>query len=70
MSELSQGIDHCPGAEVRNVTTTDMRHQGDLTPVIFHLDRDPGEKFPLSSKSQEYQSALTQILSIVQGKVI
>jgi hypothetical protein len=31
---------------VANVTTTDLREQ--VPPVVFNLDRDPGERFPLN----------------------
>ena len=66
MEELKKGIDHCPGAWVENVTTTDRRHHGDLSPVIFHLGRDPGERFPLPSSSPEYRAALAEILKRVK----
>ena len=66
MEELQRGIDHCPGAWLENVTTTDMRHHGDLSPVIFHLGRDPGERFPLRPDSGEYQGALANILRMVE----
>jgi len=65
--ELERGIDHCPGARVENVTTTDMRHHGDLSPVMFHLGRDPGERFPLKTQSEEYKAALSNILKVVEG---
>ena len=64
---LCPGIDHCPGAWLENVTTTDMRDHGAQSPVMFHLGRDPGERFPLNPKSHEYQTALTTILKIVEG---
>ena len=51
---------------MENVTTTDMRHHGDLSPVMFHLGRDPGERFPLRSDSVEYKTALVQILRTVE----
>ena len=62
------GIDHCPGSFVENVTTTDMRHHGDTDPVIFHLGRDPGEKFPLGKNSQDYKRALASISNIVKSR--
>ena len=52
------------------MTTTDMRHHGDLSPIMFHLGRDPGERFPLSPQSTEYKTALTNILRVVEGEFI
>ena len=42
----TQGYHYCPGQWVDGVTTknlTDYSHQ----PLIFHVGRDPGEKFPI-----------------------
>lgn len=64
-SNSFQGIDHCPGFWVENVTTTtqvDHRSQ----PIIFHLERDPQEKYPIHSWTPEYKeqhSILQQIVS-------
>ena len=67
MTLLVSGIDHCPGSFVANVTTTDMRHHGDGHPVLFHLGRDPGEKFPLNKNTREYKEALGRITNIVKS---
>lgn len=41
-----QGINFCPGQEVPGVTThTQEEHT--LLPLIFHLGRDPGERYPI-----------------------
>ena len=45
-----------------------MRHHGDTDPVIFHLGRDPGEKFPLGKNSQDYKRALASISNIVKSR--
>jgi len=42
----TQGYHYCPGQCIDGVTTknlTDYSHQ----PLIFHVGRDPGEKFPI-----------------------
>jgi len=42
----TQGYHYCPGQSIDGVTTknlTDYSHQ----PLIFHIGRDPGEKFPI-----------------------
>lgn len=41
-----QGVDFCPGEDVVNVTThTQVNHTSQ--PLLFHLGRDPGEKYPI-----------------------
>ncbi|XP_007531961.1 N-acetylgalactosamine-6-sulfatase [Erinaceus europaeus] len=58
--EFTQGIDFCPGQNVSGVTThTQEEHT--LLPLIFHLGRDPGERYPLSFTSSEYQAALSML---------
>uniref|UniRef100_A0A3B4AKU0 Sulfatase N-terminal domain-containing protein n=1 Tax=Periophthalmus magnuspinnatus TaxID=409849 RepID=A0A3B4AKU0_9GOBI len=59
------GINFCPGQEVPGVTTHDqMNHT--LQPLIFHLGRDPGEKYPISVLTKEYQDVLKTFTPIVQ----
>lgn len=41
-----QGIDFCPGQNVSGVTTHTQEEHTKL-PLIFHLGRDPGERYPL-----------------------
>nr|XP_037864068.1 N-acetylgalactosamine-6-sulfatase isoform X8 [Chlorocebus sabaeus] len=60
-----QGVDFCPGQNVSGVTTHSLEDHTKL-PLIFHLGRDPGERFPLSFASVEYQEALSRITSVVQ----
>ncbi|KAL2088478.1 hypothetical protein ACEWY4_015377 [Coilia grayii] len=44
--EFNKGINFCPGEEVAGITThTQEEHT--LQPLIFHLGRDPGEKYPI-----------------------
>ncbi|XP_007937357.1 N-acetylgalactosamine-6-sulfatase [Orycteropus afer afer] len=63
--EFQQGIDFCPGQNVSHVMThTQEDHT--LLPLLFHLGRDPGERFPLSFTSAEYQDALQWIAPAVQ----
>ncbi|XP_051057667.1 N-acetylgalactosamine-6-sulfatase isoform X5 [Phodopus roborovskii] len=60
-----QGIDFCPGQNVSGVTTHTQEEHTEL-PLIFHLGSDPGERFPLSFASSEYQDALSRIIQVVQ----
>uniref|UniRef100_A0A3Q2QVZ9 N-acetylgalactosamine-6-sulfatase n=1 Tax=Fundulus heteroclitus TaxID=8078 RepID=A0A3Q2QVZ9_FUNHE len=63
--ELQHGINFCPGQEVPGVTTHDQKDHT-LQPIIFHLGRDPGEKYPLSVLSKEYQEVLRSVSAVVQ----
>ncbi|CAO2609613.1 Galns [Lemmus lemmus] len=63
--EFRQGIDFCPGQNVSGVTTHTQDEHTEL-PLIFHLGRDPGERFPLSFASDEYEDALSRITPVVQ----
>ncbi|XP_073738505.1 N-acetylgalactosamine-6-sulfatase isoform X2 [Callorhinus ursinus] len=44
--EFRQGVDFCPGQNVSGVTTHTQEEHTKL-PLIFHLGRDPGERYPL-----------------------
>ncbi|XP_036400211.1 N-acetylgalactosamine-6-sulfatase [Megalops cyprinoides] len=63
--EFNKGINFCPGQEVVGVTThTQQEHN--LQPLIFHLGRDPGEKYPISVLSNEYQAVLQRFSPVVE----
>ncbi|XP_036440317.1 LOW QUALITY PROTEIN: N-acetylgalactosamine-6-sulfatase [Colossoma macropomum] len=63
--EFKKGINFCPGQEVAGVTThTQQEHT--MQPLIFHLGRDPGEKYPISVLSEEYQAVLRRVTSVVE----
>uniref|UniRef100_A0A3P8UEL6 Galactosamine (N-acetyl)-6-sulfatase n=1 Tax=Cynoglossus semilaevis TaxID=244447 RepID=A0A3P8UEL6_CYNSE len=63
--EFNSGINFCPGQEVINVTTHEQRDHT-LQPLIFHLGKDPGEKYPIRVLSSEYRDALKSISPIVE----
>ncbi|XP_037552321.1 N-acetylgalactosamine-6-sulfatase [Nematolebias whitei] len=63
--EFKSGINFCPGEEVPGVTTHNQTEHT-MQPLIFHLGRDPGEKYPLNVLSKEYQDALQRISAVVQ----
>ncbi|XP_021112233.1 N-acetylgalactosamine-6-sulfatase isoform X2 [Heterocephalus glaber] len=44
--EFRQGINFCPGQNISGVTTHTQEEHTKL-PLVFHLGRDPGERFPL-----------------------
>ena len=62
--QYSTGIDFCPGNEVRNVTTHKLTEH--KAPILFHLIRDPGERYPISPKTWEYKKTIKQIRTIVE----
>ncbi|KAK2164622.1 hypothetical protein LSH36_61g09061 [Paralvinella palmiformis] len=59
-----QGIDYCPGQNVVNVTThVQVNHTNQ--PLLFHLGRDPGEKYTIRPHNSEYQRVMAEIQKIV-----
>ncbi|XP_073461948.1 N-acetylgalactosamine-6-sulfatase [Aquarana catesbeiana] len=62
--ELSQGINFCPGQNITGITTHDQVEH-DLNPLLFHVGRDPGEKYPISVLSNEYQQVMPRISYVV-----
>ncbi|XP_049900693.1 N-acetylgalactosamine-6-sulfatase [Epinephelus moara] len=63
--EFKKGINFCPGQEVPGVTTHEQKEHT-MQPIIFHLGRDPGEKFPISVLTKEYQHVLSRISPVVE----
>ncbi|KAG7233055.1 hypothetical protein INR49_003120 [Caranx melampygus] len=63
--EFKKGINFCPGQEVANVTTHEQTEHT-LQPLIFHLGRDPGEKYPIRVSTKEYQDVLSWITPVVE----
>ncbi|KAG9352487.1 hypothetical protein JZ751_020901 [Albula glossodonta] len=62
--EFNKGINFCPGQDVPGVTTHAQKEHT-MQPLIFHLGRDPGERYPINVMSREYQVVLQQILAVV-----
>uniref|UniRef100_A0A8D0GMW7 N-acetylgalactosamine-6-sulfatase n=1 Tax=Sphenodon punctatus TaxID=8508 RepID=A0A8D0GMW7_SPHPU len=63
--QFSQGIDFCPGQNVSRVTTHTQEEHTKL-PLLFHLGRDPGERYPISFASDEYQAVMERISPVVE----
>lgn len=63
LEEFQQGDDFCPGVVVNDVTSHVQRNHT-ASPVLFHLGRDPGEKYPIRPKSAEYRESMASIFSI------
>ncbi|XP_069981768.1 N-acetylgalactosamine-6-sulfatase [Penaeus vannamei] len=59
--ELQKGINYCPGAEVANLTTpTPTDHSA--RPILFNIEADPGERYPVPPHSQEYSKQVPKLL--------
>ncbi|KAM9301603.1 N-acetylgalactosamine-6-sulfatase [Gastrophryne carolinensis] len=63
--ELSQGINFCPGQNITGITTHEQTEH-DINPLLFHLGKDPGEKYPISVLSNEYHDVMLRISSVVR----
>ena len=57
IEEFNEGIDYCPGQVVPGLTDHKLMNHT-LKPVLFHLDRDPGERFPIPFEQEEYTKAI------------
>ncbi|XP_033754653.1 N-acetylgalactosamine-6-sulfatase-like [Pecten maximus] len=63
IQEFNRGVDFCPGEEIKNVTTHDqIQHD---PPLLFHITRDPGEKYLIKQNTEEYRSVMPDIQSAV-----
>ncbi|GFQ81775.1 n-acetylgalactosamine-6-sulfatase [Trichonephila clavata] len=62
--EFNQGIDYCPGMDLKGMTSHEQLNHTSQ-PILFHLGRDPGEKYQLNSQSNEYRNALQSIIAQV-----
>ncbi|KAL8581144.1 hypothetical protein ACOMHN_033592 [Nucella lapillus] len=62
--EFDRGVNFCPGQEIEGVTTHDqVNHTAE--PLLFHLGKDPGEKYIIRSGGAEYKAVMPQIFKIV-----
>ncbi|XP_069758053.1 N-acetylgalactosamine-6-sulfatase [Narcine bancroftii] len=64
--ELQQGINFCPGQNVTDVTTHDQRNYS-VQPLLFHLGRDPGEKYRIRFSHEEYEEEMRKFSTVVQN---
>jgi N-acetylgalactosamine-6-sulfatase len=50
---------------LNNITTsTQVNHSGQ--PVLFHLGRDPGERYPMNPTTNEYKTVVPNLLKIAE----
>ena len=58
-----KGIDHCPDISIANFTTTsqvDHRRK----PILFHMGRDPGERYPIKPWTEEYKTQISILVKV------
>ncbi|XP_030831398.1 N-acetylgalactosamine-6-sulfatase isoform X2 [Strongylocentrotus purpuratus] len=64
IEEFMSGVNFCRGENVTGVMTHEQVNHT-LSPLLFHLGRDPGEKYPIKSTAAEYKAEMPQIMEIV-----
>lgn len=62
-TDFKGDLDLCPGQHVDGVTSHKQLNYTEQ-PVLFHLGRDPGEKFPIPPHRDEYRKNIRPILAI------
>jgi len=62
-AEFRRGVNFCRGENVTGVTTHEQMNYTS-SPLLFHLGRDPGEKYPIRS-GHEYEQAMSDIRKLV-----
>nr|XP_054748513.1 N-acetylgalactosamine-6-sulfatase-like isoform X1 [Lytechinus pictus] len=65
IQEFMSGVNFCHGENVTGVMTHDQVNHT-LSPLLFHLGRDPGEKYLIKDTAAEYKAVMPQIRQIVE----
>ncbi|XP_074616561.1 N-acetylgalactosamine-6-sulfatase-like isoform X1 [Acropora palmata] len=63
-AEFFKGINFCRGENVSGVTTHEQMNYT-ASPLLFHLGRDPGEKYPIKPSDPEYREVMPAIEKLV-----
>ncbi|RWS09708.1 N-acetylgalactosamine-6-sulfatase-like protein [Dinothrombium tinctorium] len=61
--QFNTGIDFCPGVNISEFTSHILTNHT-LNPKLFHISRDPSEKYEIKASSQEYKSAIAKLKQI------
>ena len=59
-----QGIDYCPGQRLVNITSTQPMNHTDH-PILYNIEADPGEKYPIYPNHPSYQSIIKIVSKFV-----
>lgn len=63
IEEFLTGVNYCPGSYLRNFITNDLVSH-EQNPIVFHLERDPGERFPIPQDSKTYKEVKTHLFQL------
>lgn len=63
--EFKSGIDFCPGIDIEGFTSHKQLNYSN-EPLLFHIGRDPGERYRISSNSSEYKNAMRKMFEVVE----
>ncbi|XP_038066860.1 N-acetylgalactosamine-6-sulfatase-like isoform X1 [Patiria miniata] len=64
IKEFDKGVDFCRGENVVGVMTHEQMNHTD-SPLLFHLGRDPGEKYLIGNTTEEYKGVMPGIMAVV-----
>ncbi|XP_053402035.1 N-acetylgalactosamine-6-sulfatase-like isoform X1 [Mercenaria mercenaria] len=65
VKEFNRGVNFCPGQSIENVTTHEQVNNT-AQPLLFHIGRDPGEKYIIKSNTPEYKANIEAINQAVK----
>lgn len=65
MDEIKHGIDFCPGQFVEHLTTNNLTDHHS-SPLLFHLFRDPAERYRINPESTEYKETMKKLAIIYE----
>lgn len=66
--EIKAGIDYCPNSYLKGITTNDLTNHT-LSPILFQVVRDPGEKYPIKETSDEYKNNINKLIELFESHV-
>ncbi|XP_054160807.1 N-acetylgalactosamine-6-sulfatase-like [Oppia nitens] len=68
IEQYKTGINFCPGNFVKNITTHTLTDHT-FRPKLFHMNRDPGERYPISEISKEYKSVFQKFSNLYKEHI-
>jgi len=66
--QFKTGINFCPGNYVDGITTHDLTNHTS-SPKLFHVVRDPGERYLIPNNSNEYKNIIQKFIKIFNEHV-
>jgi len=68
LEEFKTGIDYCPGNDINGITTHLLTNYTQ-SPKLFHLVRDPGERYLISENSDEYKNVIQKFVNLYEKHI-